>query len=138
MFLPPASISQSSGKTYAEFLRNIIPSSKLSSYVLAESDPSDSSLAVITFGPIRIHEIKYTFYGIVFRPPVLESGGQAGVTSVILPPYVAIWMYLRDRRKLGLGDTAGILIQLCVISLCASLSEFQNVLDISKLKSSRG
>lgn len=117
---------------FPEFWKNICriplgyhPSSKLCACVLVESDPSDALLAVITFGPIKIHEIKYSFLWNIAEqfsfPSVLESGGQAGVTSVLLPPCVTIWVYLENRRKLGLGDIARILIQLCVISLCASL-----------------
>lgn len=103
--------------------------------------PSDTLLSLIAFGPIRINEIKYTFLwkvvGQIPFPSILESGGRTGVTSTILPPYVAIWMHLKDRKKLSLGDIAGFLIQLCVISLCASLYEFEDVIDTYKLKSSR-
>lgn len=51
----------------------------------------------------------------------LSKEGDAGATPATLPPYVALWMYLRDGKKLGHGDIVGILIKLYVISLCASL-----------------
>lgn len=54
-------------------------------------------------------------------PSVPESGGTAGAVPAILAPYVAIWVYLRAWKKLGLGDIVGIMTKLCVISHYAPL-----------------
>ena len=54
-------------------------------------------------------------------PSVLESEELAGAAPDILAPYVAVWVYLRDRKKLGLDDIIGVMPKLCVSSLYAPL-----------------
>jgi len=49
------------------------------------------------------------------------SQGQAGVILDIPLLKRDIWMYLRNRKKLGLDNMVGILIKMFVISLCAAL-----------------
>lgn len=52
---------------------------------------------------------------VVPSPLSLSQKRQSGSTPAILLPYVAIWMNLRDRKKLALGVIVGIMIKLCVI-----------------------
>lgn len=54
-------------------------------------------------------------------PSVLESEELAGAAPAILAPYVAVWVYLRNRKKLSLDDVVGIMPKLCVSSLYAPL-----------------
>lgn len=113
------------------------PASSKIQHVCSDRHRVPRCLATVnTFEPIRIKyvcmESSATDTVVLSLWPLVGNHRLELLLSSCHPPYVAIWMYLRDRKKLYPGDV-GILMKLCIIFLAVYL-EYENVLDIFKWK----